>query len=217
MPRQTTSPANYPQAVLQQIEQLAQNIVIARKRRGESQAQWAKKLGISQPTMARIERGDPSVAMASYVMCMWLINPATGLADLIAPQNDHAALEKEVAKVRAKKKPVALPSKAAQAPASSNEHALAVTQRMPVAQIGNTIKNLPAMQLGETISKLPAVQVDKAFSPAMKAVMDFHNSPAIKAVMGFHNSPAGQQIAEISKKSAGLAALLAKSDHPKKK
>ena len=92
MPRQNTPPADYPQAVLQQIERLAQNIVIARKRRGESQAQWAKKLGISQPTMARIERGDPSVAMASYVICMWLINPANGLADLIAPQNDHAAL-----------------------------------------------------------------------------------------------------------------------------
>ena len=104
MPRQNTSPADYPQAVLQQIEQLAQNIVIARKRRGESQAQWAKKLGISQPTMARIERGDPSVAMASYVMCMWLINQAGGLADLIAPQNDHAALEKEVAKIDSKRK-----------------------------------------------------------------------------------------------------------------
>jgi DNA-binding XRE family transcriptional regulator len=107
MPRQNTSPADYPQAVLQQIEQLAQNIVIARKRRGESQAQWAQKLGISQPTMARIERGDPSVAMASYVMCMWLINQAGGLADLIAPQNDHAALEKEVAKVKIKRKPTA--------------------------------------------------------------------------------------------------------------
>ena len=100
MPRQTTPPADYPQAVLQQIEQLAQNIVIARKRRGESQAQWAKKLGISQPTMARIERGDPSVAMASYVMCMWLVNPAVAVADLVAPQNDRAALEREVGRVR---------------------------------------------------------------------------------------------------------------------
>ena len=105
MPRQNTSPADYPQAVLQQIALLAHHIVIARKRRGESQAQWAKKLGISQPTMARIERGDPAVAMASYVMCMWLINQASGLADLIAPQQDHAALEKEVAKVRGQRKP----------------------------------------------------------------------------------------------------------------
>ena len=96
MPRQNTKPADYPQAVLQQIELLAQNIVIARKRRRETQAQWARKLGVSQPTMARIERGDPSVAMASYVMCMWLINQSANLADLIAPLNDHTALEREV-------------------------------------------------------------------------------------------------------------------------
>ena len=100
MPRQKTSPSDYPQTVLRQIEQLAQNIVIARKRRGETQAQWARKLGVSQPTMARIERGDPSVAMASYVMCMWLINQAAGLADLIAPIEDHAALEREITRVR---------------------------------------------------------------------------------------------------------------------
>lgn len=100
MPAQNTKPADYPQAVLQQITLLAQHIVIARKRRKETQAQWAQRLGVSQPTMARIERGDPSVAMASYVMCMWLINQANGLADLIAPQNDMASLEQEVARTR---------------------------------------------------------------------------------------------------------------------
>ncbi|WP_370679950.1 helix-turn-helix transcriptional regulator [Comamonas sp. GB3 AK4-5] len=108
MPRQNTAPADFPLAVLQQIAQLGQHIAIARKRRGESQAQWAKKLGVSQPTMARIERGDPAVSMAFYVMCIWLINPAQGqgLAELIAPQHDHAALELEVAKVRTKRRPV---------------------------------------------------------------------------------------------------------------
>lgn len=105
MPRQNASPSEHPQAVLREIERLAQHIVVARKRRGETQAQWARKLGVSQPTMARIERGDPSVAMASYVMCLWLINPALGLADLVAPENDHAALEREVARVRQPRKP----------------------------------------------------------------------------------------------------------------
>ena len=137
MPRQNTSPTDYPHAVLRQIELLAQNIVIARKRRGESQAQWAKKLGISQPTMARIERGDPSVAMASYVMCMWLINPANDLAGLIAPLNDHAALEKEVAKVRSKRKPAiasAAPLRAAEPHRAWNAAAgLAALMAMPPA------------------------------------------------------------------------------------
>ena len=104
MPRHNTDPADYPQAVVYQIGQLAQNIVIARKRRGETQAQWARKLGVSQPTMARIERGDPAVAMASYVMCLWLVNQAEGLAELIAPQRDHAALEREVGRVRPARK-----------------------------------------------------------------------------------------------------------------
>ena len=104
MPKQNINPAEYPQAVLQQIERLGQHIAIARKRRGETQAQWARRLGVSQPTMARIERGDPSVAMAGYVMCMWLVNPAMAVADVIAPQNDHAALEREVTRVRGSRK-----------------------------------------------------------------------------------------------------------------
>ena len=101
MPVQQTKPTDYPQAVIQQIELLAQNIVLARKRRKETQAQWAKKLGVSQPTMARIEKGDPAVAMASYVMCMWLISPNLALADLIAPQADLLSLEREITQIRA--------------------------------------------------------------------------------------------------------------------
>ena len=100
MPRQNAPHSEHPSAVLREIERLGLNITIARKRRGETQGQWASKLGVSQPTMARIERGDPSVAMASYVMCMWLINQADGLADLVAPLQDHAALEREVLRVR---------------------------------------------------------------------------------------------------------------------
>ena len=111
MPKQNISPSDYPQAVVQQIELLAQNIVVARKRRKETQAQWAQRLGVSQPTMARIEKGDPSVAMASYVMCVWLINPRASLADLIAPKHDAIALEREVAKVspRARAQKVSAP------------------------------------------------------------------------------------------------------------
>ena len=86
MPRQNTSPADFPPAILAQIEQLAQSIVVQRKSRGETQAQWASKLGISQPTMARIERGDPAVAMATYVSCLWQLNPALDLGQLLPAQ-----------------------------------------------------------------------------------------------------------------------------------
>ena len=116
MPKQNTSPSDYPQAVRQQIELLGQHIAIARKRRGETQGQWARRLGVSQPTMARIERGDPAVAMASYVMCMWLVDPAVALADLISPLRDHAALEREVARASGARA-------AARSPARKGAHA----------------------------------------------------------------------------------------------
>ncbi|WP_233244387.1 helix-turn-helix transcriptional regulator [Acidovorax sp. HMWF029] len=134
MPSQNTKPTDYPQAVLQQIALLAQNIVIARKRRKETQAQWAQRLGVSQPTMARIERGDPSVSMASYVMCMWLINQAQGLAELIAPQNDLASLEQEVARAR--------PRRAARAAAPSGALA-AVGNAKPAALPSVSATNAP--------------------------------------------------------------------------
>ena len=93
MPRQNTSPADFPPAILAQIEQLAQSIVAQRKSRGETQAQWASKLGISQPTMARIERGDPAVAMATYVSCLWQLNPALDLGQLLPAQVSQAPVK----------------------------------------------------------------------------------------------------------------------------
>lgn len=92
MPRQNTSPAQFPPFILQQIEQLAQHIVTTRKQRGETQAQWAEKLGISQPTMARIERGDPAIATATYVMCLWLVNPELDLLQLVGTSRPAATL-----------------------------------------------------------------------------------------------------------------------------
>ena len=83
MPRQNTCPADFPPFILSQIEQVAQQIVATRKARGETQAQWAQLLGISQPTMARLERGDPAIATATYVMCLWLVNPQLDLRQLL--------------------------------------------------------------------------------------------------------------------------------------
>ena len=83
MPRQNTSPSDFPPAILEQIALLASRIVAARKQRGETQAHWAEKLGISQPTMARLERGDPAIATATYVMCLWHLNPQLDLRVLL--------------------------------------------------------------------------------------------------------------------------------------
>jgi DNA-binding XRE family transcriptional regulator len=141
MPKQNTAPADYPQAVIHQIEQLAQNIVTARKRRKETQAQWAQRLGVSQPTMARIERGDPSVAMASYVMSMWLVNQAHGLADLIAPQNDMASLEREVARTRTRR-PAVVKASAKKGPAGVGPGLAGVSQNRTAAGLAALVSGI---------------------------------------------------------------------------
>lgn len=103
MPRQNTCPADFPPFILSQIEQVAQQIVATRKARGETQAQWAQRLGISQPTMARLERGDPAIATATYVMCLWLVNPQLDLRQLLpsalpaTPQAQTAATPAQTA------------------------------------------------------------------------------------------------------------------------
>jgi DNA-binding XRE family transcriptional regulator len=196
MPRQTTSPADYPQAVLQQIEQLAQNIVIARKRRGESQAQWAKKLGISQPTMARIERGDPSVAMASYVMCMWLINQAGGLAELIAPQHDHVALEKEVAKVKTKRRQKK----------QERSHVLPRNLEPPASITSDHAWIDPTADFQKSL-----IWATKASDLARLGL-----DPTAEILQSLKSSTKASDHLVSPNTAAGLAALLAKSD-PKKK
>ena len=62
MPRQNTPPTENPQAVLQEIEQLGRNIAIARKRRGETQRQWAKKLGVDLSSLDNLAAFDKRMA-----------------------------------------------------------------------------------------------------------------------------------------------------------
>ncbi len=61
----------------------------ARLRRKESQKQWASRLGVSVPTLIRLERGDPTVSMGVYATALWLIGLSAGLAkDLRALESD---------------------------------------------------------------------------------------------------------------------------------
>ena len=99
-----------PPVVLAQLEKLGQNLMIARKRRRESRKAWAQRIGVSEPTLARMERGDPSVALGAYASALWLLGRAQVIAELAAPQFDLGALESEirVASLRSVRKPVSV-------------------------------------------------------------------------------------------------------------
>lgn len=96
MPKQSRALLSMPPVVLAQLKQLGEHLAIARKRRKESRRTWAERIGITEPTLARMERGDPSVAFGSYATALWLIGRAQVLAELAAPEHDLGALESEV-------------------------------------------------------------------------------------------------------------------------
>lgn len=85
-----------PPEVLVSLRTLGERLAVARLRRKESQRQWAGRLGVSVPTLIRLEKGDPSVSMGVYASALWLLGLADGLGDLAEPGKDVRALESDV-------------------------------------------------------------------------------------------------------------------------
>jgi transcriptional regulator with XRE-family HTH domain len=85
-----------PPAVAVALRGLGDNLAIARVRRRESQRTWAKRLGVSAPTLIRMERGDPAVGAGIYATALWLMGRVDALADVAAPGEDLGALENDI-------------------------------------------------------------------------------------------------------------------------
>jgi len=99
-----------PPAVRSLLRELGANLSIARKRRKESIKAWAGRIGVSEPTLARMEQGDPGVAFGTYATALWMIGRAQAIPELAAPNLDLGALETEVrvARGRAVRSPISL-------------------------------------------------------------------------------------------------------------
>jgi len=78
------------------LKTLGDHLAIARVRRRESQRAWAKRLGVSIPTLIRMEHGEPSVGIGVYATALWLMGRVQALGELADPQHDRGALELDV-------------------------------------------------------------------------------------------------------------------------
>ena len=78
------------------LARLGENLALARVRRKESQRQWPQRIGISVPTLIRLERGDPSVSIGIYATALWMMGRANALGELADPEKDLGALEADV-------------------------------------------------------------------------------------------------------------------------
>jgi transcriptional regulator with XRE-family HTH domain len=88
--------AQMPPSTLGALAQLGADLAVARLRRKESLKAWAKRLGVSVPTLLRLEAGEPSVSLGVLATALWLIGRDAALGTLATPKEDRGALELDV-------------------------------------------------------------------------------------------------------------------------
>jgi hypothetical protein len=84
-----------PIPVTRALRKLGHDIKDARRRRRIPMAIAAERASISKPTFIKVERGDPSVSVASYATVLYVLGMGDRLGDLAAPKNDPVGLQLE--------------------------------------------------------------------------------------------------------------------------
>ncbi len=64
------------------LEQLGENIKLAYKRRGYTQAQISERTGLSRLTIRKIEQGEPSVSIGHYIAVLSVLDLVADLAQV---------------------------------------------------------------------------------------------------------------------------------------
>lgn len=96
MPKTARALLQLPPATISAMEKLGADLAVARLRRKESLNTWAKRMGVSVPTLQRLEAGDPGVGIGIVATALWLLNRDGELRNLAAPEHDQGAIEMEV-------------------------------------------------------------------------------------------------------------------------
>lgn len=101
MTKASSALTQLPPSTVAALEQLGADLAVARLRRKESLKTWAKRMGISVPTLLRLEAGEPSVSLGVLATALWLIGRDGALATLATPKEDRGALELDVRQAEA--------------------------------------------------------------------------------------------------------------------
>jgi len=96
MPKTSRAITQMPPATAAALEKLGADLAVARLRRRESLKTWAKRLGVTVPTLVGLEAGDPGVGIGILATALWLIGRDSELVQLAAPEHDKGALDQDV-------------------------------------------------------------------------------------------------------------------------
>jgi transcriptional regulator with XRE-family HTH domain len=96
MPRASNAADSLPPPASEALRKLGENLALARVRRKESQRLWARRLGVSIPTLIRMEQGEPAVGIGVYATALWMMGRVQALPEVADPKTDLGALESDV-------------------------------------------------------------------------------------------------------------------------
>lgn len=79
----------YPIPVQRALRKLGADLRAARKRRPIKLATMAERMGVSAPTLRKIENGDPTVQLGHLAQALFVLQMLDGLADLASAGKDE--------------------------------------------------------------------------------------------------------------------------------
>jgi transcriptional regulator with XRE-family HTH domain len=105
MSRSADTARSLPPQVQRSLEKLGGDLRIARERRKESLRAWAQRMGISVPTLQRMEAGDATVGVSAYVTALWLVGRLKEFEQIADPAGDEKALSLDILASSRRRKP----------------------------------------------------------------------------------------------------------------
>ena len=81
-----------PATLRRTLGKLGDDISVARRKRSLTAAMVAERAGVSRSTYLKVERGDPSVAMGTYAMVLFVLGLDGPLGRLADPALDDQGL-----------------------------------------------------------------------------------------------------------------------------
>jgi hypothetical protein len=101
-----------PAALRRSMSKFGHDLAVARRKRHLTIGMMAERTGLAKSTYARLEKGDPAVAMGAYAMVLFVLGFGEALGNLTDARRDEVGLlldeERLPKRVRVKKSPVPL-------------------------------------------------------------------------------------------------------------
>jgi transcriptional regulator with XRE-family HTH domain len=96
-----------PYPVAEMLARMGEAVRTARIRRRKTAADLAGRLGVSLPTLRKLETGDPGVSFGTFLTALWLLDLSPAVMAALDPAKDEIGLTLDMARLPRRVRPAA--------------------------------------------------------------------------------------------------------------